>query len=327
MKAIARTEYGSAEVLRFVDAELPVPKDDQVLVRVKAAGLDAGAWHMMTGTPLAMRPVVGFRAPRTSQMGMDVAGVIESVGAAVTGLKPGDEVFGVADGSFAEFAVSKPKNLVPKPANLSFAQAAVSPISAQTALQAFRLAGGVVEGQQVLVIGASGGVGSFAVQLAAASGAIVTGVCSAAKEGFVRSLGATHVVDYRTSSIADAGVRYDIIIDMAGLRSVSSLRAVLSPTGALVLGGGEGGGKVLGGLERQIFGPLSVLFSKQRIHGLVGLTRQEDLLEVARLLADGTLVPAIDSTFPLAETVDAMRAYVAGSVRGKIAIAVPVSVA
>lgn len=321
MKAIVQHAYGSADVLELAEVDVPAPRAGEVLVRVHAAGLDAGAWHLMTGTPLAVRVAIGLRAPRAKTVGLDVAGTVESVGPGVTGLKPGDEVFGVANGTFAEFAIAKAKFLVPKPAAVSFEQAAAVAVSGQTALQGLRMAG-LSAGQRVLVIGAAGGVGSFAVQLAAAAGATVTGVCSTAKADLVRSLGATHVIDYATTALDAAGGSYDIILDMAGNRSLSELRAVLAPTGSLIIGGGEGGGKLLGGLDRQMRAPLVSLFGKQKMRGLVSLTTRDDLLELADLLAAGTITPAIDRTFPLVETADAMRYYASGAVRGKVVIAV-----
>lgn len=320
MKAIVQYAYGSADVLELAEVDVPVPRAGEVLVRVHAAGLDAGAWHLMTGTPLAVRVAIGLRAPRAKTVGMDVAGTVESVGPGVTGLTPGDEVFGVANAAFAEFAVAKAKFLAPKPAGVTFELAAAVTVSGQTALQGLRAAGGVSPGQRVLITGAGGGVGSFAVQLAAAAGATVTGVCSAAKADLVRSFGATHVIDYATTGLDGAGGRYDIILDMAGNRPLSELRAVLAPAGSLIIGGGEGGGKLLGGLDRQMRAPLGSLFGKKKMRGLVSLITRDDLLELADLLAAGTITPAIDRTFPLAEAADAMRYYASGAVRGKVVI-------
>jgi NADPH:quinone reductase-like Zn-dependent oxidoreductase len=244
MKAIVQATYGDLDVLDFRDIDQPVPTDKQVLVRVHAAGLHRGDWHVMTGLPYLIRvvvPTLGLRGPKTPVLGMDVAGTVEEVGPNVTRFQPGDEVFGWCDGAFAEYAIAPEDQLTPKPANLSFEQAAVVPISGFAALQGLRDEGDIQPGQQVLVIGAAGGVGSFAVQLAKAFGAQVTGVCSTAQAELVRSIGADDVVDYTREDVTDGTRQWDLILDCAGRRSLSQLRRALTPTGTLVIVGGEGG--------------------------------------------------------------------------------------
>ena len=244
MRAIVQDTYGTAAVLRLAQVARPRIADDEVLLRVRAAGLDRGTWHLMTGQPYLMR-IMGFglRAPKNRVPGLDVAGTVAAVGPAVTGFAPGDEVFGISRGSFAEFAAVRQDKLCHKPVNLTFEQAAVVPISAGTALQALTDVGKVRQGQRVLIIGASGGVGTYAVQLAKAFGAQVTGVASTAKLDLVRSLGADHVVDYTRSDFADTTERYDLIIDIAGNATLSCLRNKLTLTGTLVIVGGEDGGR------------------------------------------------------------------------------------
>jgi NADPH:quinone reductase-like Zn-dependent oxidoreductase len=244
MKAIVQDSYGSADVLELREVERPEVGDDDLLLSVHAAGVDPGVWHLMTGLPYLVR-VMGFglRAPRTRVRGGDVAGRVEAFGRNVKGFRAGDEVFGVCDGSFAEYASAREEKLAPKPANLTFSQAAAVPTSASTALQGLRDGGGVQAGQKVLVIGAAGGVGSFAVQIARALGAEVAGVCSPTKVDLVRSLGAERVIDYTREDFAEGGQRYDVILDTAGNRPLSRLRRALAPRGTLVIVGGEGGGR------------------------------------------------------------------------------------
>src|SRR5437016_928598 len=266
MKAIVRDAYGSAEVLRLAEIDKPVAGEGEVLLRVHAAGVDQGVWHLMTGTPYAMRLAgFGIRAPKNALLGYDVAGRVEAVGTRVTEFRPGQEVFGTCRGSFAEYAVARPDRLLSKPDNVSFEQAAAVPISGYAALQAVREHGSVRPGQRVLIIGAGGGVGTFAVQLAKAYGAEVTGVCSTAKTELVRSIGADYVIDYTREDFADGGNRYDVILDIAGNRSLSHLRRALAPEGTLVIVGGEGGGKWLGGIDRQLRAHLLSLFVRQKL--------------------------------------------------------------
>jgi len=323
MTAVVQRRYGTdpGEVLRVETVERPRIGDDEVLLQVRAAGLDRGTWHLMSGRPFLMRAMgFGLRRPKGTVAGRDVAGVLVSVGSRVTGLAVGDEVFGVAHGSFAQFAAASPAKLAIKPASLTFEQAAVVPISAMTALQALRLAPQVKAGQAVLVIGASGGVGSYAVQLARASGAAVTGVCSAAKADLVRSLGAVEVLDYRTQDFADGSRQYDVIVDIGGNSSLSRLRRALTPTGTLVVVGGEEGGMVTGGFGRSLRAPLVSLFVRQRLTMLAAKERGEFLDALRPLLEAGEVTPALDTTFPLEQTPAAMQRLMSGQARGKIAI-------
>ena len=321
MKAIVRTEYGSADVLRLIDTERPVPKSREVLVRVVAAGVDIGAWHLMTGTPAMARMALGPRAPRFAGVGGELAGVVEAVGDEVTRFQAGDEVFGVGNGAFAQYAVAAESKLAHKPEPVPFADAAVAAISGVTALQAVQQARPAA-GQTVLVLGASGGVGSFAVQIARSLGAHVTGAASGAKLDLVRSLGADAVLDYTEVDLADGSRRFDVVLDMGGNRPVSILRRALSPRGTLVIVGGEGAGGPLGGFERGWGAALLSPFVRQRLIGLVSLTKAADLDRLAGLLEAGDVKPAIDRYYPLDETPDAMRRLEARQVRGKLVIQV-----
>jgi NADPH:quinone reductase-like Zn-dependent oxidoreductase len=324
MKAIVQDRYGSADVLELGDVDMPVPKDDEVLLRVHAAGVDPGVWHLMTGMPYLLRLFgYGLRRPKVRVRGRDVAGRVEAVGKDVTGFRPGDEVFGICEGSFAEYACARADKLVPKPANLSFEQAAVVPISALTALHGVRDTGQVQPGQRVLVIGAAGGVGSFAVQLAKAFGAKVTGVCSTTKTDLVRSIGAEHVIDYTREDFADGTRHWDLVLDTAGNRPLSQLQRALTPKGTLVLVGGEGGGRWLGGFERQLFwAPVRSLFVGQRLRSLVSKERKDDLRTLRELIEAGKVTPVIDRTYPLAEAPEAIRYLAQGHPRGKVAVTV-----
>jgi NADPH:quinone reductase-like Zn-dependent oxidoreductase len=320
MRAVVRDRYGSAEVLRVDQVPTPRMAAGEVLVRVHAAGLDRGTWHLMTGKPYLMRLAYGIRRPRNPVAGREVAGTVVAVGADVTRFSPGDEVFGVAPGSFAEYAVAREDELAGKPTSLTFAQAAVVPISALTALQALTDTGRVRSGQKVLVVGASGGVGSYAVQIGKALGAEVTGVCSTAKLELVRSLGADHVIDYQSDDFADGLRRYDQIIDLAGNPSIYRLSRALTPTGTAVLAGGEDGGNLTGGMGRQLRGMVRSMFGRRRFTGLLCKERAADLDRLSVLIEQGAVTPSIDSTCPLDGVPDAMRRLEAGSVSGKIAI-------
>jgi NADPH:quinone reductase-like Zn-dependent oxidoreductase len=266
MKAIVGDTYGTTDVLRLRDIDTPEIADDEVLLRVRAAGVDRGVWHVMTGLPYPIRLAgYGLRAPKTPVPGMDVAGVVEAVGDDVTRFQPGDEVFGIGKGTFAEYARAPERKLAPKPASLSFERAAVVAISGSTALQAVRDHGKVRPGQKVLIIGASGGVGTYAVQIAKSFGAEVTGVSSTTKVDFVQSIGADHVIDYTREDFAAAGQRYDVILDIGGNASLSRLRQVLAPRGTLVITGGETGGRWLGGTDRQLRALLLSRFVDQKL--------------------------------------------------------------
>ncbi len=322
MQAIVQDRYGSAEDLRLAAVPRPEIADHEVLVRVHAAGLDRGTWHLMTGLPYLLR-VLGFgvRRPKNPVLGVDVSGTVAEVGSAVTRFSEGEEVYGMASGSFAEFAVVREDKLAPKPVNLSFEQAAVVPISAGTALQAMHDVGRVQPGQRVLVTGASGGVGSYAIQLAKASGAHVTGVCSTAKLDLVRALGADDVIDYNRQDFADGSQRYDLIVDIAGNASLTRLRHALTPTGTLVIVGGDGD-KWTGGFGRSLRAPILSPFVGQRMTMLASKERASDLERLAPLLTAGTLTPTLERTYPLHEVPEAMRHLEHGLARGKVAITV-----
>jgi NADPH:quinone reductase-like Zn-dependent oxidoreductase len=322
MKAIVRDRYGSADVLRLSEVEVPEVADDEVLVRVRAAGLDRGAWHVMAGLPYLIRVAgYGLRRPKVRGLGSELAGVVEAVGANVTGLAPGEAVFGACGASFAEYAVTRPDKLARMPANVSFEQAAAVPVSAVTALQALRDRGRVAQGQRVLVVGASGGVGTFAVQIAKALGAVVTGVSSPQKLDLVRSLGADHVIDYTHADITDDGTRYDVVLDIGGNRTLSRLRRVLSSDGTLVIVGGEGGGRWTGGIHRQLGATVLSLFVGQRLGTLIAKPNRADLDALRSLIEAGSVSPAVDRVIALDRVPDAIRDLTAGRVRGKIVIA------
>jgi NADPH:quinone reductase-like Zn-dependent oxidoreductase len=323
MKAIVQDRYGDLDVLEFADIETPLPREHEVLVRVHAAGLDRGVWHVMTGLPYLIRFVgFGVRRPKVRVRGMDVAGRVEGVGEQVTRFRPGDAVFGWADGSYAEYASAPEDNLAPKPANLSFEQAAAVPISAFAALQALRDEGELQPGQKVLVIGAAGGVGSFAVQLAKAFGAEVTGVAGAAQVDLVHSIGADDVVDYTREDVTDGSRHWDLVIDTAGHRSLSRLRRALTPRGTLVIVGSEGRGRWLGGFDRQLRALALSRFVGQRLRMLSSKPRQDDLRVLRELIEAGRLTPLIDRTYPLPEVPEAIRYMVHGHGRGKVVITV-----
>lgn len=321
MRAIVQDAYGPADVLELRDIDRPVVRDDEVLLRVQAAGVGPDVWHLMMGLPYIVRMAYGLRRPRRPVRGWDAAGRVQAVGAKVTRLQPGDEVFGSCEGSFAEYARAKPDKLAPKPRNVSFEQAAAVPVSGVTALQALRDKARVQAGQKVLVIGASGGVGTFAVQLAAAFRAEVTGVCGPAAADLVRSLGAGHVIDYTREEITDRGDRYDVILDAAGNRPLSLLRRALTPRGTLVIVGGEGAGRWLG-MGRQARAQLVSPFLGQTLRTFVATTRDKDLLELSGLLETGALTPIIDRTYDLADAPAAVRHLEEGHPRGKIVLTI-----
>jgi NADPH:quinone reductase-like Zn-dependent oxidoreductase len=323
MKAIVQDRYGGLDTLEYKDIDRPAPRDDEVLVRVHAAGLDRGVWHVMAGLPYLIRFVgFGVRKPRVRVRGMDVAGRVEAVGRDVTRFQVGDEVFGWADGSYAEYVSAPEGNLATKPANLSFEQAAIVPISGFAALQAVRDLGRLQAGQKVLVIGAAGGVGSYAVQLAKAFGAQVTGVASTRQLALVRSLGADDVVDYTREDVTDGTRRWDLIVDTGGHRSLTQLRQVLTPTGTLVIVGSEGRGRWLGGFDRNLRAVLLSRFVGQRLAMLSSKPRQEDLQTLRELLEAGKVTPPVSTSYPLAKVPEAIRQLLEGHRGGKIAITV-----
>jgi NADPH:quinone reductase-like Zn-dependent oxidoreductase len=323
MKAIVRDTYGSADVLELRDIDKPEIEDDEVLVRVHAAGVGRDVWHVMTGLPYPIRLAgYGLRAPKNLIIGSDVAGVVKAVGKDVSRFQPGDEVFGIGKGSYAEYARAPENKLAPKPANLTFEQAAVVAISGLTALQALRDHGKVRQGQEVLVIGASGGVGTFAVQIAKAFGAHVTGVCSTTKVEMVRSIGADHVIDYTQVDFAEVEQRYDLILDIGGNSSLSRLRRALALRGTLIITGGEGGGRWLGGTDRQLRAMMLSPFVGQKLGTFVSSENHEDMLVLKELIESGTLTPVIDRSYPLSEVPEAIRYLKAGHARGKVVVIV-----
>ncbi|MEV1052585.1 NAD(P)-dependent alcohol dehydrogenase [Streptomyces sp. NPDC049887] len=321
MKAVAQDTYGSAEVLELRDVPEPVAGDGEVLVRVRAAGVDAGVWHLMTGLPYLLRLMgYGLRAPKVPVRGREVAGRVEAVGAGVTRFRPGDEVFGFCEGAFAEYATAREDRFVTRPANLSAEQAAAVPLSAVTALQALRDTGRVRAGQRVLVIGAAGGVGTFAVQLGKAFGARVTGVCSTTKTDLVRALGADEVLDYTREDYADGSRAFDLVVDTAGNAPLARLRRALNPRGTLVLVGGEGGGRWLGGTDRVLRAMLLSPFVRQRLCGLFSAERVEDLESLRELIEAGSVTPVVDRTYRLGELPEAIRYLRESGACGKVVI-------
>ena len=321
MRAIVQDRYGGSEVLRLAEVPRPAISEQQVLVRVRAAGLDRGTEHTMTGKPYVMRLGFGMRRPKNPVPGRDVAGTVAEIGAAVTRFQVGDEVYGVAPGSFADYAVAREDKLARKPVNLTFAQAAVVPISAGTALQALVDAGKLEPGQSVLVLGASGGVGSYAVQLAKAFGAEVTGASSRAKLDLVAALGADHVLDYTSDDFADGNRRYDLILDIAGNPSVSRLRRALEPRGTAVFVGGENAGSITG-MRRQLRGALVSPFVRQRLTLFLAKERASDLERLTELIEAGKITPTLHRSYPLDEAPEAMRLLESGKVRGKVSLTI-----
>jgi NADPH:quinone reductase-like Zn-dependent oxidoreductase len=323
VKAIVQDTYGSTDVLELRDIDKPEIAAGEVLVRVHAAGVDRGVWHLMTGLPYPVRLAgYGLRAPKNGVLGTDLAGVVEVVGKDVTKFLPGDEVFGVGKGSFAEYARASEDKLAPKPKNLTLEQAAVVAVSGSTALQGLRDQGRVEPGQKVLIVGASGGVGTFAVQLAKAFGAEVTAVCSSAKMDLVRSLGADHVIDYTRDDFADGRQSYDVILDIGGNPSLSRLRRALTPKGTLVITGGETDGRWLGGTDRQIRALMLSPFVGQKLGTFISSQNHDDLIVLKELIEAGNVTPAIDRTYPLSESPQAIRYVAEGHARGKVVITV-----
>ncbi|MGY1696069.1 NAD(P)-dependent alcohol dehydrogenase [Geodermatophilus sp. SYSU D00814] len=325
MTAIVQDRYGPApeDVLRIARLAVPSVADGEVLVRVHAASVDRGTWHVMAGLPYPIRLAgFGLRRPKYTNPGRALAGTVQAVGAGVDDFAPGDEVFGIGYATFAEYARAPVGKLAAKPATLSSAQAATVPISGLTALQAVRDHGRVQPGEQVLVIGASGGVGSFAVQLAKSAGAEVTGVSSTGKVDEVRALGADHVLDYTREDITDGRRRYDVVLDIGGNRRLSRLRRVLASRGRLVIVGGENGGRWLGGTDRQIRARLLSVFVRQQLGTFINKENARDLHTLREMIDAGTLTPAVDRAYPLDELPAAIRYLLDGHTRGKIVVAV-----
>lgn len=323
MKAIVHNTYGETEVLELRDVPTPQVGDDEILVQVHAAGVDAGVWHLMTGLPYVVRLAgYGLRAPKHQVRGMDLAGRVEAVGSNVTQFQVGDDVFGTADGSYAEYVTTTEDKLAAKPANLTFEQAAAVPTSAFAALEAVRDKGQLTPGQHVLVVGASGGVGTYAVQIAKTLGAVVTGVASGTKLDTVRSIGADHVIDYKLEDFTKSPTKYDVIIDTGGLRTISSLRRALTPTGTLVIVGGEGGNKWTGGAGRGLRAIALSPFVKHTLRNFIASNKTEDLVTLKELIEAGDITPVVDKTFPLRAAPDAIRYMTDGRVAGKLVVTI-----
>ncbi|HEY2523042.1 MAG TPA: NAD(P)-dependent alcohol dehydrogenase [Streptosporangiaceae bacterium] len=324
MLAVVQDRYGEAgDVLRPEETARPAIGHDEVLLRVHAAGVDRGVWHLMTGLPYPVRLAgYGIRAPKTRVRGREVAGRVEATGPNVTNFQAGDEVFGIAEGAFAEYACAQPGKLAPRPDSLTAVQAAAVSVSALTALQAVRDHGHVQPGQKVLVIGASGGVGTFAVQIARAYGAEVTGVCSTAKMDLVRSIGADQVVDYTRGGITDGAHRYDVILDTGGNRPLRQLLGALTRDGTLVIVGGETGGRWLGGFDRALRAPVLSRFVRPRLAAVMCSENAADLLVLTELINSGRMRPVIDKTYPLSQAPDAIRYLEEGRARGKVVVTI-----
>ena len=324
MKAIAQDRYGSTEVLEFRDVDKPAAGDNEVLVQVHAASVNAYDWHLMRGDPYLARLSMGLRRPKANIRGRDFAGRVEAVGRDVTRLRPGDEVYGEVDGTFAEY-VRVPENQVgPKPANLTFEQAAAVPLAGTTALIGLRDDARLQPGQHVLINGASGGVGTFAVQIAKAMGAMVTGVCSTRNADLIRSIGADHVVDYTRDDFTRGEQRYDAVLDLVGNRSLHDLRSVLTPTGVLVLSGGgvSEGGSIVGPMRLIVKGSVMSRFVRHRIHLLTEVPSAESLAALRELIEAGKVKPVIDRTYPLGEAAEAIRYLEKDHARAKVVITV-----
>jgi NADPH:quinone reductase-like Zn-dependent oxidoreductase len=321
MQAVTRDRYGPTSSVQVRAVPRPQIAADEVLVHVHAAGVDRGVWHVMAGLPYPIRLAgFGLRAPKDPVLGTDVAGVVKAVGGEVTRFEPGDAVFGFGEGSFAEFVAVPEAKLAVKPANLDFVQAAAMPVSGVTALQAVRDKGGVEAGQKVLIVGASGGVGTYAVQIAKALGAEVTGVCSPSKTVIVRSTGADRVIDYTREDFAAGGPIHDVIIDIGGNSPLSRLRRALTPTGTLVITGGETDGRWLGGNDRQMRAVLLSPFVRQTLRTFVASENHEDLQVLAESAETGKLAPVIDRTYPLADAAAAIQHVADGRARGKVVL-------
>jgi NADPH:quinone reductase-like Zn-dependent oxidoreductase len=321
MRAVVQDRYGDADVLRLTDLPPPRVRADEVLVEVAAAGLDRGTWHVMTGRPYLGRLAFGLRRHRQPVPGLDFSGTVAAVGSDVTRFAVGDEVYGFGTGTFAEYAVAKESRTARKPVDVSFVHAAAAPVSGVTALIAVHDVGRVRAGQSVLVLGASGGVGSYVVQMASALGARVTGVCSPAKADLVHALGAVDVMD-RREDFAALGRQWDVVVDIAGNPSLSRLRRALTPKGTAVIVGGEEGGNVAGGMNRQLRALALSPLVQQRLAMVVPRQKADDLARLSALVEEGAVMPSVGATYPLERVADAMRDLVAGRVRGKAVIVV-----
>ena len=321
MQAIVHDRYGSPDVLELREIDEPTLSDDRVLVRVKAASVNAYDWHMLRGDPYVVRASEGLRRPKQPVAGVDFAGVVEAVGKDVTEFRPGDEVFGERGGAFAEFVTPRPQDLAPKPSNLTFEQAAAVPMAGFTALQALRDKGALKPGQHVLVTGAAGGVGTFAVQLAKSMGAEVTGECHTSGVELVASIGADHVIDHTREDVTRGPARFDLILDIAAAHSLRSLRRVMTPDGILVVVGAPKG-RWFAPLRRPLGAVVLSRFGSRRLLPFLAERRKADLLSLRDRIESGDVRPMIDSTYALADTADAIRRLEAGHVRGKVVITV-----
>ena len=324
MKAVVREKYGSPDVLQLKDIEKPVIDDDSVLVRVRAASINAYDWHMMRGLPFLVRMSEGWRRPKSTAMGVDIAGQVTAVGKNVTQFRPGDEVFGARGGALAEYVRGTAQSvLVPKPAGLTFEQAAAVNMAGTTALQGLRDKGQIKPGQRVLINGAAGGVGTFAVQIAKAFGADVTAVCSTRNVDMIRSIGADHVIDYTREDFTRNGHRYDLIFDVAANRSLSDCRRVLASNGTLVVVGAAGGGRRMAPIVARLLGAIVLSrFSSQKMLPFLAKNSKDDLIVLKELIEAGKVRPVIDRTYPLSETAEAMRYLEDGHPKGKVVITV-----
>jgi NADPH:quinone reductase-like Zn-dependent oxidoreductase len=323
VKAVVQDRFGPPDVLRLADTGLPETGADDVLVRVRAAALNPADWHILRGDPLVARLMgVGLTRPKARVAGIDAAGVVEAAGVNVRGLRTGDEVLGFCRGAFAEYACAAADLVVPKPASLTFEQAAAVPVAATTALRGIREVGEVTAGQRVLVIGASGGVGTYAVQIAAALGAEVTGVCSTRNVELMRSIGAAHVIDYTTDDFTSGPARYDVILDNVSSLPLSRLRGALTPKGTLVLNGGGSPGHVFGPVAGIVRAAVANAFVSQRLRPLPSRQNREELLAVTGLIEDGKLTPVVDRAYPLPDTAEGLRHVEQGHARGKAVVTV-----
>ncbi len=323
MKAVVQDRFGPPDVLQLADTDMPEVGASDVLVRVHAAALNPADWHILRGDPLVARLMgVGLTRPKARVAGIDAAGVVAAVGANVRGLRAGDAVLGFCRGAFAEYACAAADAVVAKPAGLTFDQAAAVPVAATTALRGIRDVGEVQAGERVLVNGAGGGVGTFAVQIAAALGAEITGVCSTRNVELVRSIGAAHVIDYTTEDFADGRTRYDVILDNVSSLPLTRLRGALTPKGTLVLNGGGSPGHVFGPVAGMLRAMAANAFVSQRLRPLPSRQDRDELLAVTGLIEDGKLMPVVDRTYPLADTVEGLRYLEQGHARGKVVVTV-----
>ena len=322
MKAITYTKYGPPDVLQFTEVAKPTPKDNEVLIRIRAASVNPLDWHYMRGTPYVVRIGAGLRKPRITHLGVDVAGRVETVGKNVTQFQPGDEVFGVCKGAFAEYGCATEDKLTLKPANVTFEQAAAVPVAAISALQGLRDKGQIQRGQKVLINGAAGGVGTFAVQIAHVFGADVTGVCSTRNMGMVQSIGAHNVIDYTQEDFTKGGRKYDLILDTVGNHSLSDCRRALTSDGTLVLVGGPDNGRWLGPLTGLLGVVVLSRFVRQKLLPFLAHLRKDDLTVLRDLLEAGKVVPVIDRSYLLRDVPEAIRYLEEGHARGKVVITI-----